>query len=155
MTPTPRAFRWATSARAPVLRRRSPPPQRPETRSPPSSRAAAGRILPAPTRSRRVTAPTLLIVGGRDDVVIDLNRAAFARLRCEKTLTIIPGATHLFEEPGTLEQAAAAASAWFLRWLAPTAAGRLTRSYAAAGFADPAARRSAITSSSSTWRKSW
>ncbi len=68
----------------------------------------------------RVTAPTLLIVGGRDDVVIDLNRAAFARLRCEKTLTIIPGATHLFEEPGTLEQAADAASAWFLRWLAPS-----------------------------------
>ncbi len=67
----------------------------------------------------RVTAPTLLIVGGRDDVVIDLNRAAFANLRCEKTMTIVPGATHLFDEAGTLEQAASAASAWFQRWLVP------------------------------------
>ncbi len=67
-----------------------------------------------------MTAPTLLIVGGLDDVVIGLNRAAYEYLRCEKQLTIVPGATHLFEEPGTLEQAAAAASAWFLRWLAPS-----------------------------------
>ncbi len=69
-----------------------------------------------------VVAPTLLIVGGRDDVVIDLNRAAYAHLRCEKRLTIVPGATHLFEEPGTLEEVAAAASAWMLRWLVPRAA---------------------------------
>ena len=55
-----------------------------------------------------VRAPTLLLVGGRDDVVIELNRVAFAVLRCEKTLTIVPGATHLFEEPGTLEQVAQA-----------------------------------------------
>ena len=68
----------------------------------------------------RVMAPTLLIVGGRDDVVIDLNRAAYASLRCEKALAIVPGATHLFEEPGTLEEAAAAASAWFVRWLVPS-----------------------------------
>lgn len=71
----------------------------------------------------RVVAPTLLIVGGRDDVVIDLNRAAHAHLRCEKRLTIVPGATHLFEEPGTLEEVAAAASAWFLHWLVPRVAG--------------------------------
>ena len=67
----------------------------------------------------RVTAPTLLIVGGEDTVVIGLNRDAFARLACEKTLTIVPGATHLFEEPGTLEQVATHASRWFGRWLRP------------------------------------
>jgi putative phosphoribosyl transferase len=69
-----------------------------------------------------ITAPTLLLVGARDDVVIALNRAAFATLRCEKTLTIIPGATHLFEEAGTLEQVAQAATAWFRRWLPLTPA---------------------------------
>jgi dienelactone hydrolase len=67
----------------------------------------------------RVTAPTLLIVGGEDTVVIGLNRDAFARLACEKTLTIVPGATHLFEEPGTLEQVATHAARWFGRWLHP------------------------------------
>jgi putative phosphoribosyl transferase len=70
---------------------------------------------------RRVTAPTLLIVGGRDTEVIALNRAAFAELECEKELQIVPGATHLFEEPGTLEHVAAAAAAWFGRWLAASA----------------------------------
>jgi dienelactone hydrolase len=64
-----------------------------------------------------VTAPTLLIVGGFDDVVIGLNERAYADLRCEKALTIVPGATHLFEEPGTLEQAAQAAADWFRRYL--------------------------------------
>ena len=54
-------------------------------------------------------APTLLIVGGDDDVVISLNREALARLRCEKRLEIVPGATHLFEEPGSLERVAALA----------------------------------------------
>lgn len=54
----------------------------------------------------RVRAPTLLIVGGEDDAVIPLNEEALARLRCEKRLEIVPGATHLFEEPGTLDQAA-------------------------------------------------
>ncbi|HWW70517.1 MAG TPA: alpha/beta family hydrolase [Duganella sp.] len=67
---------------------------------------------------QRVRAPTLLIVGGRDDVVIDLNRAAFASLRCERQLEIIPGATHLFEEPGKLEAVAALSVAWFGRHLA-------------------------------------
>jgi dienelactone hydrolase len=65
----------------------------------------------------RVTAPTLLIVGGLDDVVIDLNRQAYAQLGCEKELVIVPGATHLFEEPGTLEEVARLASEWFERWL--------------------------------------
>jgi putative phosphoribosyl transferase len=61
----------------------------------------------------RVTAPTLLIVGERDDVVLQWNRESFAKLRCEKQLEVIPGATHLFEEPGTLEQVARLASKWF------------------------------------------
>ncbi len=65
----------------------------------------------------RVRAPTLLIVGGNDPVVIELNRAAYRELRGEKELKIIPGATHLFEEPGTLEQVAVAAARWFERHL--------------------------------------
>ena len=65
----------------------------------------------------RVRAPTLLIVGGNDDVVIELNRQAYRELRAEKELKIIPGATHLFEEPGTLEQVATAAAYWFARHL--------------------------------------
>jgi pimeloyl-ACP methyl ester carboxylesterase len=67
---------------------------------------------------RKVVSPTLLLVGGYDDVVIELNREAYALLACEKELTIIPGATHLFEEPGTLEQVAHAATKWFERYLA-------------------------------------
>ena len=68
----------------------------------------------------RVQAPTLLIVGGNDTAVIDLNRTAYRELRAEKELKIIPGATHLFEEPGTLEQVATAAARWFERHLAGT-----------------------------------
>jgi pimeloyl-ACP methyl ester carboxylesterase len=60
-----------------------------------------------------VTAPTLLIVGGDDHDVIDLNRQAFAQLHCPRELAIIPGATHLFEEPGTLEEVARLAIVWF------------------------------------------
>ncbi|MBU2721584.1 alpha/beta hydrolase [Acidithiobacillus ferridurans] len=63
----------------------------------------------------RVTAPTLLIVGGLDDVVIGMNETAYAELRAEKQMVIVPGATHLFEEPGTLEEAASLALAWFQR----------------------------------------
>ena len=59
-------------------------------------------------------APTLLIGGGHDDVVIELNRKAMARMRCEAKLVIVPGATHLFEEPGTLEQVAQHAGDWFV-----------------------------------------
>jgi putative phosphoribosyl transferase len=65
-----------------------------------------------------VKAPTLLIVGGRDEVVIELNQRAFDQLRCEKRLEIVQGATHLFEEPGTLEQVARLARDWFVRYLA-------------------------------------
>ncbi len=61
----------------------------------------------------QVLAPTLLIVGGADHVVIELNEKAFNRLACEKRLDIVPGATHLFEEPGTLDQVVEAAGSWF------------------------------------------
>ena len=66
---------------------------------------------------RRVTAPTLLIVGGEDPTVMRLNRDAYAQLTCDKVLEIVPGATHLFEEPGTLEAVAALAAEWFRRYL--------------------------------------
>jgi putative phosphoribosyl transferase len=66
----------------------------------------------------RVEAPTLLIVGGDDTPVIELNRAALAQLRCEKRLVIVPGATHLFEEPGALDEVARLARQWFERHLA-------------------------------------
>jgi dienelactone hydrolase len=66
----------------------------------------------------RVEAPTLLIVGGDDTPVIELNRAALAQLRCEKRLVIVPGATHLFEEPGALEEVARLARQWSERHLA-------------------------------------
>ena len=69
----------------------------------------------------RMGAPALLIVGGHDDVVIELNRKALAGLTCTKRLEIVPGATHLFEEPGTLEQAAALARDWFLQYLSGAA----------------------------------
>lgn len=64
-----------------------------------------------------VQAPTLLIVGGRDDVVIELNQRAYERVRAEKQLVIIPGVTHLFEEPGALEEVARLACEWFKRYL--------------------------------------
>ena len=67
----------------------------------------AGNALP------KVQAPTLLIVGGNDDIVIELNEMARDQMRCEVKLEIIPGATHLFEEPGALEQVAKLASDWF------------------------------------------
>ena len=65
----------------------------------------------------RVVAPTLLIVGGHDEPVIGMNEAALARLTCPKRIVVIPGATHLFEEPGTLEQVAGLALDWFRRYL--------------------------------------
>lgn len=64
-----------------------------------------------------VEAPTLLIVGGEDRDVLQLNREAFEALGCEKQLAVIPRATHLFEEPGTLEEAAQLAAEWFARCL--------------------------------------
>jgi len=68
----------------------------------------AGDALP------KVKAPTLLIVGGEDDVVIELNETARARMRCEVKMEIVPGATHLFEEPGALQRVARLAADWFL-----------------------------------------
>lgn len=65
----------------------------------------------------RVQAATLLIVGGNDFGVIDLNKQAYKFLTCEKKLAIVPGATHLFEEPGALEQVAKFAGDWFLKYL--------------------------------------
>jgi putative phosphoribosyl transferase len=67
----------------------------------------AGDALP------KVQAPTLLIVGGNDDIVIELNEMACDQMRCEVKLEIVPGATHLFEEPGALEKVAKLASDWF------------------------------------------
>jgi dienelactone hydrolase len=73
----------------------------------------AGPALPL------VRAPTLLVVGEEDRPVIALNRAALAELRCEGELVLVPGATHLFEEPGALDGVALLARAWFQRYLAP------------------------------------
>jgi len=66
---------------------------------------------------RQVRCPVLLMVGGHDDVVIELNQQTHAELVCPKELVIVPGATHLFEEPGTLEQVAKLAATWFQRYL--------------------------------------
>ncbi len=68
-----------------------------------------------------VAAPTLLIVGGQDGPVIEMNREALAQMTCRKELIVVPGATHLFEEPGTLEQVADHAGTWFARHLVPAA----------------------------------
>ncbi len=71
----------------------------------------------------RVEAPTLLIVGGLDDVVIELNELARRQMHCTVELRIVPGAGHLFEEPGTPEQVVELARDWFLRWLPAAAEG--------------------------------
>ncbi|KJK56718.1 phosphoribosyltransferase family protein [Saccharothrix sp. ST-888] len=76
-----------------------------------------GRPDLAAGRLPEVTAPTLLIVGGDDQLVLELNREAQARLRCESRLSVVPGATHLFEEPGTLAVAADLAADWFAEHL--------------------------------------
>lgn len=75
--------------------------------------------LAGPEALRRVKAPTLLIVGGRDVPVIEMNEEAYAWLRCEKGMKIVPGASHLFEEPGALEQVARLAADWFKTHLQP------------------------------------
>jgi dienelactone hydrolase len=71
----------------------------------------------------RVQAPTMLIVGGEDHVVAHINRVAYARLGCEKELVVVPGATHLFEEPGAIDEVARLARHWFISRLAPADAG--------------------------------
>ncbi|MFF4265877.1 phosphoribosyltransferase family protein [Streptomyces virginiae] len=78
-----------------------------------------GRPDLAGERLTVVRAPTLLIVGGRDSTVLDLNRRAQRELRCENRLEIVPGATHLFEEPGALDEVARLAGDWFTRHLVP------------------------------------
>jgi putative phosphoribosyl transferase len=81
-----------------------------------------GRPDLAGPRLARVTAPTLLIVGGDDEVVLELNRRALATLTCERRLAVVGGASHLFQEPGTLERVAALAGDWLESHLAgPTA----------------------------------
>jgi putative phosphoribosyl transferase len=81
-----------------------------------------GRPDLAAPRLPLVRAPTLLIVGGADEVVLELNRGALPELRaCEHELVVVPGATHLFEEPGALERVAELAGEWFSRHLAPAA----------------------------------
>lgn len=82
----------------------------------------AGDALPM------VKAPTLLIVGGLDYPVIDMNRWAYKRLKVEKELVIVPGASHLFEEPGTLERVAQLAADWFQTYLNAGEANDLSRS---------------------------
>src|SRR5213082_1699070 len=71
----------------------------------------AGEALP------KVNAPTLLIVGGEDHVVIELNEQARAQMKCECKIEIVPGATHLFEEPGALDKVAKLASNWFVQYI--------------------------------------
>jgi putative phosphoribosyl transferase len=78
----------------------------------------AGDVLP------RVQAPTLLIVGGNDEIVIELNEMARDQMRCEVKLEIVPGATHLFEEPGALEKVARLAREWFIKHLGAGSANR-------------------------------
>lgn len=96
--------------------------ERPETISAVVSRGGrpdlAGDALP------RVKAPTLLIVGGDDQPVIEMNRAAMRQMRAPVELEIVPGATHLFEEPGTLEQVERLAADWFTRYLRRPATGQ-------------------------------
>jgi putative phosphoribosyl transferase len=93
----------------------------------PGSRIAAvvsrgGRPDLADARLPAVTSPTLLVVGGSDPVVLDLNRSALARLRCESRLAVVPGATHLFEEPGTLQQVTELSRDWFTAHMSPAPA---------------------------------
>ena len=97
-----------------------------------------------------VRAPTLLVVGGEDHVVIDLNRKAMEQMSCETRLEVIPGATHLFEEPGTLEDVAELASEWFAKHL-KTNLERGNR-FCRAGERQPRARRTAKRTSATSSR---
>ncbi len=86
-----------------------------------------GRPDLAESALAQVKAPTLLIVGGEDDTVLELNRKSLELLRCTKKLHVVPGATHLFEEPGTLEEVAKVAANWFHEHLSTAAVGAKTR----------------------------
>ncbi len=93
-----------------------------ESRNPKRVRAIVsrgGRPDLAGDALSQVSAPTLLIVGGNDGVVVELNECAFQRLRCPKEIVVVPGATHLFPEPGALEEVARLARNWFVRYLLP------------------------------------
>ena len=92
----------------------------------------------------RILAPTLLIVGAQDPEVLELNREAALRLRCPNRLTVIPGASHLFEEPGTLEEVQRLATEWFDRYLpeaAPPPAAARARNRGGGAASAPVARR--------------
>jgi pimeloyl-ACP methyl ester carboxylesterase len=78
-----------------------------------------GRPDLAGPRLAEVRVPTLLLVGGRDEQVLELNREAMRLMHADVELVVVPGATHLFEEPGTLEEAGEHAKEWFLKWLRP------------------------------------
>ena len=112
----PRACRSVISAPAPVPRRRWSP-QRGRREDIGAIVSRGGRPDMAGPVLGQVRAPTLLIVGGHDVGVLDLNEQAFAQLQCEKSLEIVPGATHLFEEPGALDQVIDLARQWFTRHL--------------------------------------
>jgi hypothetical protein len=86
-----------------------------------------------------VRAPTLLIVGGHDEIVLELNKRVQSMLRCPNRLAVVPGATHLFSEPGTLEQAAMLARDWFLdEFRADTGHGQSGRGSSGPRSIDPA-----------------
>ncbi len=89
--------------------------------------STGGRPDLAGNALRRIKAPTLLIVGERDERVLELNEEAYGMLGCEKSLEVVRGASHLFEEPGALEEVARLASGWFLERLRPFAGARFTR----------------------------
>ena len=115
-----RGCQSACSARAPAVVRRS------LRRRSGHGASRGGRPDLAGAALARVEAPTLLLVGGRDDVVIELNEQARAQMRGDVRLELIPGATHLFEERGALEQVAAAAREWFLLHLRAPSSDRVT-----------------------------
>jgi pimeloyl-ACP methyl ester carboxylesterase len=98
-----------------------PAPPRPQVVRAVVSRG--GRPDLAAQRLGAVRAPTLLVVGGADELVLDLNRRALEQLACVAELRVVPGAGHLFEEPGALEEVAAWARDWFVRRLPPGGAG--------------------------------
>jgi putative phosphoribosyl transferase len=108
---------WGSSARAPARRRRSS--RRPGARMCGPSSAEADAPDLAGSALENVSTPTLLIVGGHDLEALALNRSAYRRLHCQRRLEMVPGATHLFEEPGTVESVVALARAWSPQRLAP------------------------------------